>query len=202
MSSPQPTNNQLQFPVTFKELLERKMQELSSKINCVTLGQIVSFDTTKQTAIVSISFKRTLRGTKPIPGISYATDETIDYVQLSEVPVIVLSGGGANITMPISGGESCLILVNDRDMDTWMETGVAYAPNSTRLHDLNDAVALVGLSNYKNAIQDYFGGVLNLDCWWTRTEGSFTAGNGFDGTFATADGRVCTVSGGIIVSIA
>ncbi len=74
-------------------------------------------------------------------------DVIVDYPVLVRVPVIVLNGGGGYTTYPIFSGDQCLLMFCDRDIDLWLEKGVTNSPpNSDRIHDLSDAVALVGLS--------------------------------------------------------
>lgn len=71
---------------------------------------------------------------------------TKPYPLLAVVPVIFLGGGGAALTFPVKAGDSCLLVFLDRDNDTWLTTGqTGQPPNTARLHNLSDAVAIVGL---------------------------------------------------------
>ena len=82
--------------------------------------------------------------------------EIKEYPLLLDCPCIVLAGGQGALTMPISAGDSCLVLFNDCDMDNWYSSGQTMPPRTDRLHDFSDAVALVGLRNKQNQISGYF----------------------------------------------
>lgn len=139
------------------EFISRRMRDISARINAHTIGEIVSFNPVNQTAVINVSFMRVLRGVNPIGDSGNSSDEVISYPQLVDVPVIVLQGGGGRLTFPITAGESCLLLFCDRDMDSWFTAGLTAVPNSNRVHDINDAVCLVGLNNLQNVISDYDG---------------------------------------------
>lgn len=106
-----------------------------SNLNCVQIGKVASFDPAKNTAEVEIQFKaQTEDGT------------LVDYPLLVDVPIFILSGGGAYIDMPVTAGDYCVILFNDRDIDTWWSSGNVKQPNSKRAHSLADGIALVGIT--------------------------------------------------------
>jgi hypothetical protein len=73
-------------------------------------------------------------------------DTSVEYPVLVDCPYFVLQGGGAYIDMPISAGDYCLVLFNDRDIDNWWSTANVADPASTRKHSFSDAIALVGLN--------------------------------------------------------
>ena len=74
---------------------------------------------------------------------------------LQKVPVVVLRGGGANITFPIKEGDQCLLLFCDYMIDSWWITGEAKSSIVPRKHDIADPIALVGISASPNVIQAY-----------------------------------------------
>ena len=57
--------------------------------------------------------------------------------------------------MPVSPGDSCLVLFNDRDIDNWYESGAVTAPNTARTHDLSDGLVIVGFRHQANPISAY-----------------------------------------------
>lgn len=136
-------------------LIDLIKSEVKREINCVSVGTIVSFDSDKQTANVSINYKKVLKK-RNATGTKEFTDVIVEYPILLECPVVVLNGGGAYVSFPITAGDSCVVLFCDRDIDTWHEKGSAVnPPTSERLHDLSDAMALVGVNSLKDAIDDY-----------------------------------------------
>ena len=74
---------------------------------------------------------------------------------LADVPVISMRGGVSGLTMPISPGDQCIILFNDRSIDEWFTTGRNSALDSFRVHDITDGIAIVGISHSQNSLQNY-----------------------------------------------
>lgn len=134
------------------DVLIEHARAINIKLNCHAIAQIQAFNSEKQTCTATINYQREV--------VSRNQDGTYsskpkNYPILVNVPVIVMSGGTANLTFPIKKGDDCLILFNDRDMDTWLTSSTIQPPNSNRLHDLVDGIALVGLKPYTKAIADY-----------------------------------------------
>ena len=125
-------------------LLELQRLNTLNSINCHQVGEIVSFDPDKQTAEVQIKMIYVVNG------------EIKQYPVLLDCPCVVLGGGEGRITFPISAGDSCLVLFNDKDLDNWYASGQTMLPNTERMHSFSDAIAIVGLRNLQNKITDYF----------------------------------------------
>ena len=126
-------------PPTQTEVLDAHKQEIGKDFNSARIGIIQSFDAATQTASVLIA---------QLQVTSESTDGTqtvAEYPLLKEVPVVFPSGGGFTLTFPISEGDECLILFCDREIDNWYINGAGYPPTTGRLHDLTDAIALVGV---------------------------------------------------------
>jgi hypothetical protein len=124
-------------------LFDMRLRDALQNTNCHLLGTIESFDAAKQTATVSINQKLNFAGVLK------------DYPPLVEVPVFILGGGNRVFTFPVRQGDTCLVLFNDRDIDNWFTTGNITTPNSTRLHDLSDGLALVGFRSLANPVDNY-----------------------------------------------
>jgi hypothetical protein len=115
--------------------------DILRSLNCVKIGQILSFDGTKKTAQIQILFKLTKR------------DGTIaDYPKLVDCPVFTLQGGGAAIQMPIAAGDNCIVLFADRNIDNWYGSGAADVPANNRTHDLSDGIAIVGINALNSSL--------------------------------------------------
>lgn len=128
---------------TLASLLALHKEDVMWSINCHQVGEIVSFDPSTQTAEVQIKMLRMMNG------------ELKEYPVLIDCPCIILAGGEGRLTFPISAGDSCLVLFNDKDIDNWYAGGQTMPPNTERLHDFADAIALVGVRNMQNKISDY-----------------------------------------------
>lgn len=160
--SPLPTVNERLLVPDLKEYTDRRLRDISYKINCHTIGTIKSYSVTNLSATVSINFQRTIRGANPLNNVQASSDIVIDYPLLVNVPIVFLNGGGAYLTFPIAPGDTCLVMFCDRDIDNWLQTGAVSPPNSDRAHDLNDAVALVGLRNSQKSNVTYDPNVIQL----------------------------------------
>lgn len=129
--------------------LENLKRDIFVNMNCVQIGIIESFDATKQLASVQIALKSVLE-VKP-DGTQILQERPV----LLEVPVMILYGGGSYLTMPIAPGDNCLLVFNDREIDTWLYNGGLQTPLTGRAHSSADAIAIVGLRSLQNSIANY-----------------------------------------------
>lgn len=209
------TNNRNIENVNLNEALNQLKRDIFVNLNCVQIGIIQSFNAENQTAKVRFAIKQVDKIEND--GIKILKEKPI----LLEVPCFILYGGNAFITMPISAGDNCIILFNDREIDNWFMNGDVQAPNTRRAHDLSDAIAIVGLKNLQNTISGYitdglriaFGSDTRIDikddainsvasllthtgdisCTGNISAATFTADNGATGSF-----NVVTVVNGIV----
>lgn len=130
-----------------RALLDNFKTEIFASLNCHQWGVIQSFNAAKQTAVVQIAMLRQV----PQAGayVSKACPLLLD------VPVFVPAGGTGFLSFPVAGGDLCLVLFNDRDMDTFWATGNVAVPNSARMHDLSDGLAIVGFRTGANPLAGY-----------------------------------------------
>lgn len=125
------------------EVLAILKQDIFASMNCVKVGQIQSFDVAKHTAQVQILFKRML-----------PDGTTASCPLLIDVPVVTLQGGGGALQFPIAAGDQCLLFFSDRRIDEWLQNGTEATPGSPRLHDMSDAIALVGVNAINSTLDD------------------------------------------------
>lgn len=141
-----------QFPTPFSLPVqpdERGLQkylksEILAELNCHQLGIISAFYPATQTADIQIVMGEVFNGNLQ------------QYPLLQQVPVIILHGGSGNLTFPIQAGDQCIVLFNDRNIDTWYNSGqTGLAPNTNRMHDISDGLALIGIFNKPNYLSNY-----------------------------------------------
>ena len=177
--------NKIRQNGTLATLLEAKAMELARRLNCVQIGTIEAFNASEQTASISLNFKRVIN------------DTLKDYAVLVQVPCIVLNGGGGGLSFPISKGDTCVVLFNDRNMDNWFATGAVMEPDSARTHDMSDGIALVGIRSLANLLSGYLTDGVKLwynNCQITLKNGSLTIDNGGGGTVVLNGGNI-TIKG-------
>ena len=62
------------------------------------------------------------------------------------IPVIMMGGNGALISIPLAADDTVLLIFTMRDISRWKKGDGSYTvPDSSRLHDINDAIAIPGL---------------------------------------------------------
>lgn len=134
--------------------LAQKQTQLS--INCVKVGIIQSFNPANQRANIQISYKQV----KDV--LEDGTKIYQEYPVLKDCPVMVLFGGVDILSLPIQAGDNCLVLFNDSDMDQWAQNGNGGSPTTSRMHDLSDAIAIVGIRPLSNVITNYLANGIRL----------------------------------------
>jgi hypothetical protein len=123
------------LPANTLSLLEAQKADIFATFHCVQIGKIEKVTPAKQTVEVTLQIRRP------------AADGTSSAIPLLvDVPYMVLQGGGAYIDLPITAGDYCIVLFNDRDIDTWWSTANVADPSTNRKHDLSDGIAIVGLN--------------------------------------------------------
>jgi hypothetical protein len=127
----------LQFPrasPTTADMLNRVKYDASREVNCHLICKIESINIAKNTITCSSAFKRRM-----------SDDTELDYPVFVDVPLFILSGGGASLFIPPKVGDWCLLCFNDRDIDNWWYSGKVRTPASPRAHSLSDGIAIVGV---------------------------------------------------------
>ena len=112
------------------------------ELNTCMPATIVSYDSAKQTASVQPSFKRMRLDTK-----SFITRAVID-----DVPVVFPRSQGRGIVFPIAAGDPVMLLFSQRSLDSWLDKGGEIDLADTRLHNINDAIAVPGLTSINDAL--------------------------------------------------
>lgn len=73
--------------------------------------------------------------------------DEIDVPTVDRVPVVWPSGGGWTIASQLVPGDEVLLVISDRDISGWIDTGQTTTPATGRSHNLTDAMAIVGLTS-------------------------------------------------------
>lgn len=130
-------------PISQNEILALSQNAVFSRLNCHNIGRIVDFDSTTQTCMIELMQLKQMNG------------EVLSPAPLTEVPLIIYGSGDASITLPNPVGTICLVLFLDRNMDAFMQTGEQYVPDTARMHDFTDCVALTTFRTLVNPIENY-----------------------------------------------
>lgn len=152
MANPEVQINFKKVNPSLSDLINLAMRQVMLDLNCHALGTVQSFNSETQSATIQINYKQTVL--RRDANGNYK-NVSLDYPPLLDVPVLIMGGGAAHLTFPITAGDGCLVLFNDRDIDNWIQSGQNLAPASARLHSVSDGIALVGLSNFNDPIENY-----------------------------------------------
>lgn len=106
-------------------------------------AKVVSFNSVEQTVVV-----------KPTMLEAYTDGLSSAFPEIVEVPVMFPSAGGGSLTFPVKTGDEVLLVFSSRNYDTWWETGGSDSQSTTqRFNDLNDAIAILGLTSKNNSVK-------------------------------------------------
>lgn len=140
------------------------------------------------------------------------------------VPPVFMQGGSSYDAHPVTAGDYCLLLINERCFDRWYAGDDGVPPLEFRMHDYSDGFALVGVNPAAMAKTipttiERFGDSTVTGAWvhsgsYVLTGPLTVIGNtdsstysvggtaGWSGSFATGDARTVTVVSGLITNVA
>lgn len=130
------------------------LRQATLGLRCAMPALVVSVDYAKMTLSAQPTIKGILR-TK-----TGAVAESLPVLQ--DVPIVWPSGGGVTLTLPVAAGDECLLVIADRCIDAWWQSGGVQLPMDARDHDLSDAFALVGVRSQPRVIAGISGTAAQL----------------------------------------
>lgn len=131
-----------------QEVIRTAIEYFIRDVNVALPGKIETYDPELQKADV-----------KPLVQRLTATEDGDEIVEslpvIPGVPVVFPRGGGFFISMPVKKDDFCLLIFNSFSVDKYKAgTGKDTNPEDFALHDLSNAVALMGFSPFSKAIAD------------------------------------------------
>lgn len=152
MANPKVQNTRFQVDPSLTDVFNLQKRDIFLSLKCHDIATVQEFDSEKQTITATINYKRTY--SQKGPNGKYI-DVLVDYPILLDVPVIFLGNKNRGLTFPVSKGDVCLILYNDRDIDNWFQSGQIAGVASSRAHSISDGIAIIGLYSSNNSIEDF-----------------------------------------------
>ena len=128
---------------TFNELMNIAQNAVMSRLNCHNIGKILEFDPDTQTCTIQVMQQKQFN------------EQIFTPAPITQVPLIIYGAGGSHITLPDPVGTICLLFFLDRNADAFMQTGEIYQPDTTRMHDFTDCIALTTFLTLNNPIKNY-----------------------------------------------
>jgi len=120
---------------------------LRATFHCNKVGIIQSFDTATQRATVQL--------VDVLRRDTYQGQETKTIKPLLNCPVILNFGKNGGLNFPIKAGMECQVYFNDRDLENWKKSGAIDVPPTYRMHDISDAICIIGPRSLQNVIANY-----------------------------------------------
>lgn len=134
--------NELSATPNLGQTMKLQGLKMASDFNCMRIGIIQSFYPETLTADVLITNKKSL-------GLNVdGTQKVRDYA-LIEAKICYCNPFE---TFPLKQGDECILLFSDREIESWFINGDVNPEGHTRMHDLTDAVAIVGIRSLPKMI--------------------------------------------------
>lgn len=130
------------------EALAQIIDSYMFKLHTGVIAEVVSFDESKNTVDVQPLIMRKMRGAEPRK-----------LAIIKNAPVLFYGAGGYVVTFKPQKGDVCELLINERSLAVWKQSGGIVDCADPRHHDLSDAVALFGLNHYAKAYQNLRDGI-------------------------------------------
>ncbi len=198
--------NQISSPADLGTTLKMQGQNTAEQLNCMRIGIIQSFDAESLTVEVLLTDKKLL-------GLNKDGSQNVRNYALINAKVCYCS---PFMSFPINRGDECVVLFSDRELESWFTTGEPSAPKYSRMHDLTDAVAIIGIRSLPKVIQiladclNLFYGQSNIALSESNINitsplvqvANLEAMNGASGSIIDSQGKtLATVKAGIVTEI-
>ena len=129
--------------IDLAQMLRQIKLNISANINCHNVGRIIDFDGATQTCTIEIL------------QIAQYNGKSFPMAPLTQVPLVIYGAGTGHITLPNPVGTYCLLFFMDRNIDNFLNTGEQYEPDTTRMHDFTDCIAITTFKTLANPLADY-----------------------------------------------
>lgn len=198
--------NELSARPNLGQTMKLQGLKMASEFNCMRIGIIQTFYPETLTADVLIANKRSL-------GLNVDGTQKVRNFGLIEAKVCYCNPFES---FPLKQGDECILLFSDREIESWFINGDVNPEGHTRMHDLTDAVVIVGIRSLPKMINiladclNLFYGTSNIALSEnlinitakTVQAANFQAMNGASGNLVDSQGKtLAKVEHGIITEI-
>lgn len=121
--------------------ISASLHNVTRQMRTAMPGRVMSFDATRQTATI-----------QPLIRMMMADGTAVDLPPLADVPVQFPEGGGFAFTFPLAAGDEGIVVIGDRCIDGWWQSGQPSAPLDYRMHDLSDGMFIPGINSRPKVI--------------------------------------------------
>lgn len=125
--------------MNISELLNEFLDNRVAQVNISLPASIISYDYKAQKATV-----------QPLINLTYNDGQVLPMPQIHNVPVMHPRTATASITFPVSIGDTVSLLFSQRSLEEWLTGGGLVTPDDSRINNLTDAQAILGLYPFNN----------------------------------------------------
>ena len=122
-----------------EKALSKSLKELHTALPAI----VQSFDPVRQLVDVQPTIQRKIKG----------INQNLPF--LAGVPIRYLKSGDFSVTFPILEGDHVLIIMSERSIDNWLESGDIQPAEDIRRHHLSDAFALPMMYPQPDTVTDF-----------------------------------------------
>jgi hypothetical protein len=134
-----------------RDIIDHALTEVHTAIP----GKVISYDASTQTCAVQVMVKRVI--------VDDDGNEIVESLpQITNVPVGWYSGGGYFMSLPMASGDYCMLMFQERPVDTFLSSGEESDPGDLRHHDLSDCWAIPCVRPTSKALQSADASVMTM----------------------------------------
>lgn len=117
----------------FVQQIKDTVDECLYEVHTAMPAKIVSIDTSSGLATVLPTIKRMT-----------ADGSTMDFPQISGVPIVLQQGSGqtVSIAIPVKAGDSCLLIISEESLEYWL---YGRETDTSLMFDITNAICIPGL---------------------------------------------------------
>lgn len=120
------------------------LQEFVQQVKDTVREELSDVHTAFPAKIVSVDTGTGLATVQPLVKKVCGNGSTMDYPQISGVPIVLTQGNNqvASISIPVKPGDGCLLVISEQSLEYWL---YGRETDTTLLFDITNAICIPGL---------------------------------------------------------
>lgn len=155
------TVSELERLKNMADLLSKWKTNISANLRVAWPGIIASFDSATQTVEVDLALQDRLYTI--LKGQNSASWQYVQVPRLTGIPIVLPRAGGFTLTMPVTKGDECLVIISDVCINAWWQNGALETSDGyigqqwerPRRHDFSDGMAILGVWSQPRVLSNY-----------------------------------------------
>lgn len=117
------------------------VHEIVEEIKNTIRGEIQEVHTALPAKIELVNADGTVNA-RPYGVYKLPDGTTMEYPLISQIPVYLFKSGSVSVTLPVTAGDGCLLIICENELDSWLSGQVS---GVSLRHNLTSAIAIPGL---------------------------------------------------------